>query len=257
MLTNPASTRSRSVPAPGRAGRRPQPRRTPCRRFRRTDGFPAGTLCACSPPGWRSSSVLRSVQARRRSSCRLPLYGVSLSFGSARQDHSDTDRPKDGNSTVRKDRGRDDRGFGRQSLKSAACRRKHAVLNRCRQLSGAPAARGAAFMSGAALALGPERSVAWFAAPLRHLAVTFRCGDVLSAKHAASATCVTGRLSLAHCSGFHGTEAGDRAGGARPRFDSEDRAQVQENERLHRPPSPLSGGANIRLAVVVPAFGAG
>ena len=33
--------------------------------------------------------------------------------------------------------------------------------------------------------------------------VTFRCGDVLLANHAASATCATGWLSLAHFGGFH------------------------------------------------------
>ena len=33
--------------------------------------------------------------------------------------------------------------------------------------------------------------------------VTFHCGDVLLANHAASVTCATGWLSLAHCGGFH------------------------------------------------------
>ena len=47
------------------------------------------------------------------------------------------------------------------------------------------------------MAFGPEPSVTWFAVPLRHLAVTFRCGDVLLAMHAVGATARSAMCRLA------------------------------------------------------------
>ena len=50
-----------------------------------------------------------------------------------------------------------------------------------------------------------------------------------------------------------GTEARGRTGGARPRAGPGDRPETQGNQRLHRPLSPVGGGADLRLAVEVSA----